>query len=142
MHKTLIISIQEKTICDFLSNNLRNAGYKILTAANGMEAINLISIYEKSDQPVDLLIIDTDTWKCTETNILLHLREHKPKLPVIVAYIEGDIFPNTSIKGPFPSAIVPAINMEKVLNVIDTHLTPKDKIHQLIQINSLRKVRD
>lgn len=120
--KTLIISIQEKTICDFLSNNLRSVGYKIFSAPNGMEAINLISIYEKSDQPVELLIIDTETWKCAEINILLTLRGYESNLPVIVAYNEGDIFPKTTIKGPFPSALVPAINMEKVLNAIDTHL--------------------
>ena len=125
-NKTLIISIQEKTICDFLSNSLKSEGYKIFTAPNGMEAINLISIYAKSDQPVDLLIIDTETWKNTETNILLHLREYEFNVPVIVAYNEGDIFPKTSLNGPFPSAIVPAINMEKVLNAIDTHLTLRD----------------
>jgi DNA-binding NtrC family response regulator len=112
-----------------MSNSLKSEGYKIFTAPNGMEAINLISIYEKSDQPVDLIIIDTETWKSTESNILENIKKYKFKLPVIVTYLEGDIFPKTNIKGPFPSAIVPAINMEKILNAIDKNLILKDKIH-------------
>jgi len=139
--KTLIISIQEKTICDFLNTGLKSQGYKILTVSNGLEAINLISIYAKSDHPVDLLIIDTETWKNTEVNILSHIREYRFNLPVIVTYLVGDIFPKTSISGPFPSAIVSAINMEKVIKAIDKQLgnssAKSDKLFQMVKDNLL-----
>lgn len=79
-HQKVLIAEDEKMYSQALILKLTNAGYKVESAANGEEAINLIH----HEHDFDLLLCDLVMPKMNGFELLEEIKKENIKLPVIV----------------------------------------------------------
>ena len=80
----ILIAEDEKYIRNTLSFVLENAGYQVMEAMNGQEALYLILHPKQTVHPIDLLILDIEMSGLTGWQVLEELRRHQASIPTIV----------------------------------------------------------
>lgn len=75
--ETILVVDDEQPIRELLAAILRRAGYRVLLAANGCEAV---SIFEKQAGQIDLIITDVRMPGATGPYLLDHLLSIHPRL--------------------------------------------------------------
>ena len=101
---TILVVEDELLIRDIIEATLRRAGYRILTAANGVEGSVM---FARDFQIIDILVTDISMPGMRGTELAQFVRKIRPDIPVIFAsgsiqaeephpseYIEGAIFLN------------------------------------------------
>ncbi len=82
----LLIIDDDVNICEMLRINFENEGYKVKTANDGIDGINLFKIFEPDLVLLDIMMPKKDGWQvCRE------IREISPK-PVIMITAKGEVF--------------------------------------------------
>jgi two-component system, OmpR family, copper resistance phosphate regulon response regulator CusR len=81
----ILIAEDENRLAAFVEKGLKKNGFDSITAADGLQALNLIQ-----QTPVDLLLLDLglpikDGWE-----VLREARSHNPNLPIIVVTALAD----------------------------------------------------
>jgi CheY-like chemotaxis protein len=80
----------EDTIRDILAESLQDAGHEVVTAPNGVTAIDLIS---QSPESFSVLVTDfhmpggLNGW-----HVAQHIRQHRPRIPVVITSGRPDVF--------------------------------------------------
>jgi two-component system, OmpR family, phosphate regulon sensor histidine kinase PhoR len=85
MHTVLVVD-DEKVIRDGCSRLLSREGYSVLTAANGQEALELLTT-----EPVDLMLCDLVMPVMGALEVLEEVRAKYPELPLIVITGHGTV---------------------------------------------------
>ena len=83
---TLLVVDDEPSIRELLSASLRFAGFSVLTAADGHEALQ-----HQSGSHVDLVVLDIMLPDMDGFEVLRRLRERDPELPVLFLTARDDI---------------------------------------------------
>ena len=81
---TILIAEDEKYTRNTLSFVLENAGYRVMEAMNGQEALYLIVHLKPSAHPIDLLILDIEMSGLTGWQVLDELNRYQVSVPTIV----------------------------------------------------------
>lgn len=79
--KTVLIVDDEEIICDSIKQILELSGYRALTANNGINALDLMSM---PGQQIDLIIADVNMPEIDGKRILTAVKEIEPETPVII----------------------------------------------------------
>ena len=89
MSQTILVVDDSPTVVKFVSLSLRSKGYNILTACDGMDAIEKIS---NSADPVDLIITDLNMPNLDGYGLIETLRQNNAHLetPIIILSSEED----------------------------------------------------
>ncbi len=78
-NKTVLIVDDEEEICRLFTRVLQNAGYKSLSASDGMEAL-----VKAQDNNIDLVITDIRMPGISGLDLIRQLHDLEPQLPIIV----------------------------------------------------------
>jgi len=85
-HETILLVDDEDSIRDFLSDILKEQGYKVIEASNGLEALY---IFQKIPEKINLLISDITMPKMSGPELAAELREIQPALRAL--FISGNL---------------------------------------------------
>jgi two-component system, OmpR family, response regulator len=77
------------TLSTLLAETLGDAGYDVLTATDGADAIRLIDDRAADDDGVCLVVLDMDLPQVDGAGVLRHIAEHGRPIPVIA--MSGDV---------------------------------------------------
>jgi two-component system, response regulator, stage 0 sporulation protein F len=83
--KKILVADDEMAIRLLYSEELKEEGYEVYTAANGREALEII---EKV--PLDLVILDIKMPEMDGIEALRQIKEKNPDLPVLLSTAYGD----------------------------------------------------
>lgn len=83
MPRTILVVDDSPTIVKFVSFSLKNTGYTVITASDGMEAIETLA---KRGEPVDLVITDLNMPNLDGYSLISALRQNErmADLPIII----------------------------------------------------------
>lgn len=116
----IIVADDEETLLLVLNRILNKAGYKVLSAKNGLEAWEL---YQKHGIEIDLLILDTNMPELSGPEVLKKVKDADSAVPVILmsGYAqlsdeESMVQPDAFIQKPF--------TRQTILEVIQAKLKP------------------
>jgi len=82
--RKILIAEDEKYTRNTLSFLLENAGYQVVEAMNGLEALHLILHLKQSVHPIELMILDIEMSGLTGWQVLDELQRHRASIPTIV----------------------------------------------------------
>ncbi|MEE9441159.1 MAG: response regulator [candidate division Zixibacteria bacterium] len=89
MEHTVLVVDDSRTIVKFVSFSLKNRGFNVLTASDGMDAIEKISTHAT---PVDLIITDLNMPNVDGYELISTLRKNSKyqEIPIIILSSEED----------------------------------------------------
>ena len=88
--RKILVVDDEQTVRDFLQRTLATAGYAVITASDGLEALKKMSQFNISLVLLDIMMPGLDGFE-----VLDHMRQYKENTPVIM--LSGIIEANTRI---------------------------------------------
>jgi two-component system response regulator (stage 0 sporulation protein F) len=78
--KRILVADDEMSIRLLYSEELKEEGYDVLTAANGKEALEVVA-----KEPLDLVILDIKMPEMSGIEVLRQIKEKHPDLPVLLS---------------------------------------------------------
>jgi len=116
MSHTILVVDDSPTVVKFVSFSLKNQGFKILTASDGMDAIEKISNLSETES-VDLIITDLNMPNLDGYSLIETLRQndkHRETPIIILSSEEGDddqergikVGANSYLVKPFKSSLL------------------------------------
>ncbi len=78
--KRILVADDEMSIRLLYSEELKEEGYDVITAANGKEALEIVS-----QTPLDLVILDIKMPEMSGIEVLRQIKEKYPQLPVLLS---------------------------------------------------------
>jgi CheY-like chemotaxis protein len=87
---TVLIAEDEEHMVELLRKILLQAGYHILAATDGQQAIDL---YQDHKNEIDIVLVDLGLPKASGSEVIRVLKEQNPQLTIIVAtgYLEPEL---------------------------------------------------
>ena len=82
----ILVIEDEPGIVDFLERGLRTHGFEVESATDG-----LVGTDRALSEPFDLIVLDMMLPGCSGLELLAHVREAKPTLPVIILTARGEV---------------------------------------------------
>lgn len=94
--ETVLLVEDEAAVRDLVAKTLRRVGYTVLVAANGKEALNLLS---EQPQPIDLLLTDVVMPQMGGQELAQHLLLQQPTARVLFmsGYTDNSVFQHSSL---------------------------------------------
>ena len=83
---TILVVDDEPDVGNAIARQLQNAGYDVLTAFNGTDAISIVG-----EHSVDLALIDIRMPKINGFDVLKHIQQHAPETKTIMMTAYADI---------------------------------------------------
>ncbi len=77
--RRILVVDDEQTVRDFLQRVLETAGYTVITASNGLEALEKMSQFDISLVLLDIMMPGLDGFE-----VLDHMRQYEENIPVIM----------------------------------------------------------
>ncbi len=77
--RRILVVDDEQTVRDFLQRVLETAGYTVITASDGLEALEKMSQFDISLVLLDIMMPGLDGFE-----VLDHMRQHEENIPVIM----------------------------------------------------------
>lgn len=90
MSQTILVVDDSATVVKFVSFSLKNGGYQVVTASDGMDALEKMSTLK---QPIDLVITDLNMPNLDGYGLIETLRgsvDHRTTPVIILSSEEGD----------------------------------------------------
>ncbi|RJQ63859.1 MAG: response regulator [Desulfobacteraceae bacterium] len=109
----VLVVDDERIILDIVSNMLSCAGYRVVVAEGGFDAMDLFSEHSFDLVITDLNMPDLDGWNLAET-----IKERSPRTPVVL--ITGSI--DTEIQGkdrPFDAVLFKPFTARELVKTVD-----------------------
>lgn len=78
--KRILVADDEMSIRLLYSEELKEEGYDVITAANGKEALEIVA-----REPLDLVILDIKMPEMSGIEVLRQIKEKFPNLPVLLS---------------------------------------------------------
>jgi len=78
--KKILVADDEMSIRLLYSEELKEEGYDVITAANGKEALEVVA-----REPLDLVILDIKMPEMSGIEVLRQIKEKFPNLPVLLS---------------------------------------------------------
>ena len=78
--KTILVAEDESSIREFITINLRLAGYEIIEAADGRQAIEKFDLNENN---IDIAVLDIMMPGCDGIEVCKHIREKNPYVGIV-----------------------------------------------------------
>jgi DNA-binding response OmpR family regulator len=122
MAKKILVADDETHILHVLSLKLRNAGYEVLTAVDGEEALDLV----KTEHP-DLLITDNQMPYLTGTELCRRMRQdpQTAQVPVIMLTARGhDLDAAEVAQAGISGLLAKPFSPREVLEKVESLLSP------------------
>jgi PAS domain S-box-containing protein len=87
---TVLVVEDEEALVRLLRKLLSQAGYRVLAAMDGQEAIDL---YQKHKTEIDVVLLDLGLPKITGLDVIPKLKEQNPRVSIIITtgYLEADL---------------------------------------------------
>jgi len=79
---TILLVEDEKIMLDLLEKVLRQQGYRIFTATDGEQALD---VYRRYEQKIDIVLLDIGLPKLGGRDVLLQIKNENPDVKVVVA---------------------------------------------------------
>ena len=98
--ETILVADDEETVRSFIRHVLRQEGFNLLEAVDGVDAMELVG---RLNTPVDLLLTDVRMPRMDGIALANALARVYPKLPVL--YISGYPFEIEEVRGTRPGSI-------------------------------------
>jgi two-component system, cell cycle sensor histidine kinase and response regulator CckA len=119
-NETILLVDDEEIIREMLTEFLREAGYHVLTAANGSEALDL---YKNNQNVIKLIITDLGMPKMSGEQLLRHLQKINDSVKVIASsgYLDGTTKNNLRALG-FMEILTKPYKLQEILSVIQSLL--------------------
>ena len=119
MSKTILIADDESHILNVISLKLRNAGFKVVVACDGGEALA-----KARQQRLDMLITDFHMPVLTGMDLCLRLRKHEGiKLPAILLTARGNELSQTELAaGGIVEVVSKPFSPRLLLDAVNRHL--------------------
>jgi PAS domain S-box-containing protein len=116
--EVILVVDDEQAIRDLVAESLSVHGYRVLTAANGEEAVRL---FRRHEREVRLLVTDSAMPVMDGPKTILQLRKLRPDLPIILASGEAQVENGAPTHGIF--LLSKPFSLEELLAAIH-HLLP------------------
>ena len=130
MSHTILVVDDSPTVVKFVSVSLKNMGYKILTASDGMDAIEKISTLPETEK-VDLVITDLNMPNLDGYSLIETLRQnarHKDTPIIILSSEDGDDDQERGIQVGANSYLVKPFNSSLLTEEVTKYLDLEKKI--------------
>jgi CheY-like chemotaxis protein len=102
----VLVVDDEEHVCNYMARILREAGYQVLTAHDGLQAWGII---ESSAEAPDLLVTDVTMPHVTGPELVARTKKRWPRVPVLYVtgrYLSGDVPAAPLLQKPFtPDAL-------------------------------------
>ncbi|MDA1052416.1 MAG: response regulator [Planctomycetota bacterium] len=85
MTHTIVFADNERSIRRFCKHELEAAGYRVLLAEDGVEAVDIVDAFS-----VDLVILDEHMPRCCGLEAAKRIKQWYPALPVILFTADAD----------------------------------------------------
>jgi CheY-like chemotaxis protein len=87
---TILVVEDEANMLRLLERVLSKRGYRVLTAADGEEAIE---VHRSHKDAIDIILLDLDLPKISGRDVLVKLKTEKPDVKIVIAtgYLEPDL---------------------------------------------------
>ena len=112
----LLVAEDDETIRDLLVVILERAGYELLTAKDGADAVH---VYEMNKSMIDLLVLDVMMPELSGNQVVQKIRDMRPDMPCLLAsgYSE-DLLSKELIEAPNTSFIAKPFKSETLLREV------------------------
>lgn len=80
----MLVASSEEILRVFLQKELKTAGYEVLIAKDGIEALYLVNTFKMTKHPIDLYLIDSDLAKLNYISLIIKIMETKAHKPIIL----------------------------------------------------------
>ena len=131
--KTILFVDDEETILEIAAEHFQNLGYRVLTAANGKEAIRII---EDDNKAIDCCFTDINMPEMDGLELAEYLRKHDNTLPVVImtGYPSLD---NTlqTLKNGVVDFLVKPVNLEQMTLCLQRVLRERELFVKNILLN-------
>lgn len=114
--KKILVADDEMAIRLLYSEELKEEGYEVYTAANGREALEIIDTV-----PLDLVILDIKMPEMDGIEALRQIKERKPDLPVLLSTAYGE-YKQDFATWASDDYLVKSSDLEDLKNSVKRHL--------------------
>ncbi len=117
----ILLAEDEQVVLELAKTTLENYGYKVMTAANGLEAI---ACFEMQKDAIDLVMTDTDMPFLNGLSAVRAIRKLSPDMPILVASatkIDTDLFRREDLANL--STLPKPYGVEELLHAVATTLS-------------------
>uniref|UniRef100_A0A7C3V9K7 Response regulator n=1 Tax=Desulfobacca acetoxidans TaxID=60893 RepID=A0A7C3V9K7_9BACT len=114
--KKILVADDEMAIRLLYSEELKEEGYEVYTAANGREALEIID-----SVPLDLVILDIKMPEMDGIEALRQIKERKPDLPVLLSTAYGE-YKQDFATWASDDYLVKSSDLEDLKNAVRRHL--------------------
>jgi two-component system response regulator (stage 0 sporulation protein F) len=114
--KKILVADDEMAIRLLYSEELKEEGYEVYTAANGREALEIID-----KVPLDLVILDIKMPEMDGIEALRQIKEKRPDLPVVLSTAYGD-YKQDFATWASDDYLVKSSDLEDLKNSVKKHL--------------------
>jgi CheY-like chemotaxis protein len=97
----ILVIDDEPALCELVARMLRQEGYLVVTACNGLTGWELIS----SAESFDLVITDSHMPGMSGHELVQRLREHSPTLPIV--HLTGSLRSAVGLPSDVPTLLKP-----------------------------------
>jgi len=125
---TILIADRNPNVRTFLQREMTAAGYRTLLAENAREVLKLA--FQR--KPLDMIILDPDLPDADETQMLKHLMDRIPVLPVVVHTYPSEHGNDSTDVNDFIFVEKRGSSVERLKQVVHDTLTDKgSRRHQI-----------
>jgi len=80
----MLVASSEEILRIYLNKELKNEGYELVIAKDGIEALYLINTINMTEHTFELYLIDTELSKFNYINLIIKIQELKISKPIIL----------------------------------------------------------